>query len=154
MEQVQENNGLGENANKLPFQLEVNLLWYQRSSHELPRLVIPAPLLKEIFAHAHDDQGHQGIARSQGSISRTFYVFGLRHHLKTYIQHCHECQTRRTPRHRPYGSMQPILTPTKPFHTISIDFVLSLLETTSPYRFDSALTVTDKFFKAVIIIPG
>lgn len=40
-----------------------------------------------------------------------------------------------------------------PFHTISIDFILAL-PVSVPDRYDVALSVTDKFSKAITVIPG
>ncbi len=50
--------------------------------------------------------------------------------------------------------MQPILSPPRPFHTITIDFILALPVSKKPDEFDSILSVTDKFSKAVTFIPG
>ena len=40
-----------------------------------------------------------------------------------------------------------------PFHTIRIDFILAL-PISSPEQYNSILTVTDKFSKAKLLIPG
>ena len=48
--------------------------------------------------------------------------------------------------------MQPILSPLQPFHTITLDFILGLPTTVE--GFDTVMSVTDKFSKAVTFIPG
>lgn len=51
-----------------------------------------------------------------------------------------------------YGSLIPIDRPGVPFHTVAMDFIVSLPVTTS--GMDSLLTVTDKFSKRVLLLPG
>ena len=70
----------------------------------------------------------------------------------SYIRHCPHCQMNQTPRHRPYGSLQPIYIPSRPFHTLTIDFIVALPEAATGE--DCILTVTDKFSQAVTFIAG
>ena len=74
-------------------------------------------------------------------------------HFREYIKHCPDCQLMRTPRHPIHGSLQPILFPPRPFHTIAIDFILAL-PVSEGKEFDCVLSATDKFSKAIILIPG
>lgn len=48
--------------------------------------------------------------------------------------------------------MQPILSPLRPFHTITLDFILGLLSSVKAYN--TVMSVIDKFSKAVTFIPG
>ena len=72
--------------------------------------------------------------------------------LRKCLHHCPTCQLQMTPRHLPYGSLQQIILPPRPFYTITIDFILALL--TSSKGFDSAMLVTDKCSKQVTFIAG
>lgn len=49
--------------------------------------------------------------------------------------------------------MQPILTPSVPFHTITMDFVLALPKTHTPSEYDCLLTMTCKFSKKIALLP-
>ncbi|RDI80893.1 hypothetical protein Vi05172_g9104 [Venturia inaequalis] len=73
--------------------------------------------------------------------------------LKKYIDHCPDCLVNKTPRHLPYGELHPIVTKPAPFVTICIDFVTNLPPTTSA-AYDTLLTVTCKFSKTILLIPG
>ena len=53
---------------------------------------------------------------------------------------------------QPYRSLQPILVTARPFHTITIDFILALPRSTEDY--DCVLSITDEFSKAVTLLPG
>ena len=149
---IEDNRRLLEDAARLPFKMKRQLLYFDdvELGH---RLVIPQSLEKEIFAAAHDQNGHLGYGRTHERLSSHFYIFDMSKKLKTYLAHCPDCSSRRTPRHRPYGSLQPILTPSRPFHTLAIDFILAL-PISLPDRFDCAMTVTDKFSKAITILAG
>lgn len=153
LELLQDNGRLAENAATLPFVLHRRLLYFD--DRQLGRrLVIPSGTIEqEIFQAAHDQHGHPGFARTHERVTQGFYLFNLAKKLKEYVAHCPDCQARRTPRHRPFGSLQPIISPSQPFNTISLDFILAL-PTSVPDRFDCALTVTDKFSKGITIVPG
>jgi hypothetical protein len=109
---------LAKSNTKLPYE-EVNGLLYSISQDGTRRLCIPRPVLPQILKLAHGY--HRTIAELQAlSIPRLSRV------VRSYIDGCPECATYRTPRHKPYGSLQPILTPDIPFHSITLDFILGL----------------------------
>ncbi len=120
-------------------------------AYEPRRLCIPHPVVKDILDMAHGD-GHPGFARCYDRISSSWYIRGLSRYLRDYLKHCPECQVYQTRRHAPYGSLQPILTPPVPFHTISIDFILALPRSAEGYN--CAMSVSCKFSKRITLIPG
>ena len=55
------------------------------------------------------------------------------------------------PHHHPYGLLRPLPIPTKPWHSISLDFIADLRP---PSRgFDTILTVVDRFTKMAHFLP-
>ena len=98
--------------------------------------------------------GHPGYARTHKKLTEGLYIFGMATKLHEFIRHCPHCQLNQTPRHRPCGSLQPIYSPSRPFHTLTIDFILALPKSAAPEEFDRIMSVTDKFSKAVTHIPG
>jgi transposase InsO family protein len=50
----------------------------------------------------------------------------MRRHVRQYIRNCHTCQRSRTPRHRPSGVLRPLPIPSRPWSSISMDFVTGL----------------------------
>ena len=117
------------------------------------RLCIPKKLIQEVFKIAHDDAFHMGYHRTFHAITEGFYIRRLAHHLKQYIAFCPQCRLNHTARHAPYGSMAAITSPTLPFHTICMDFIVAL-PPSGGAKFNSILTVTDKFSKCKLLIPG
>lgn len=121
-------------------------------NHQNKRLVVPQNLVKELFEHAHDQLGHLGFERTRERLSRNFYLFDFTKSLKSYLWHCHNCRVNATPRYAPFGSLQPILTPLRLFHTIANYFILALPRTAN--RFDYVMAATEKLAKSISIIPG
>ena len=136
----------------LRFRVREGLIYYTNYDDGRERLCIPNALEKEIFELAHDRQHHGGFHRTYERIVGSVYLRHLPKHLRTYIEHCPECELNQTKRHKPYGSLIPIDIPGIPFHTIAMDFIVALPVTTD--NLDTLLTVTDKFSKRICLIPG
>ena len=130
------------------FELDPDGLMYNTST-EVRRLCIPLAVEQEVYRLVHDDAAHAGIHRCYNRLAETLYIPRLSRKLRRYIEHCPSCQLSQTKRHRPYGELVPIKSPPYPFHTIAIDFILGL-----PGEMDVILTVTDKFSRRVLTIPG
>ena len=134
------------------FKLRDELIYYT-SGEGRERLCIPASMEQDVFRIAHDLSSHGGFHRTYDRLVNSVYVRQLTKRLRTYIEHCPECQLNQTKRHSPYGSLQPIVTPSIPFHTLAMDFILAL-PPMGPDELDCALTVTCKFTKKVMAIAG
>ena len=74
--------------------------------------------------------------------------------LHEFIRHCPDCQMNQTPRHRPFGALQPIFSPARPFYILTVDFILALPKLQEPEEYDCIISVTCKFSKAVTFILG
>jgi transposase InsO family protein len=144
-----EKKGEGDRT-ELPYEIDDNLLYSTNHVGER-RLVIPDNMVKEVFKQAHDESNHAAFKRAFEKL-HGLTMRRMRHQLEAYIRGCPQCATHQTRRHKPYGDLQPILSPPIPFHTVSIDFILALPETEAGYN--AAVTMTDKFTKAVEIVPG
>ena len=134
------------------------LIFFEDATDQRLRLCIPFRHLKEVLRLAHDQENHYGIEKTYGKVITGFFAPHLFRQVKRYIAHCPKCAINRTLRHKPHGETQPIQTPPFPFHTIAIDFILGLPPSKKfghgNEEFNAAMTATDKFTKAVIILPG
>ena len=149
---VKANAELGDNAIRLSYKLINDLLYFDNAEIGM-RLCVPTRALKhEVFKLAHDEMGHPGYARTHEKLTRDIYIYNMSTKLHKYLRHCPHCQLHQTPRHSPYDSLQPIYTPSRSFHTITIDFILTLSKTPSDY--DNIMSVTEKASKAITLIPG
>ena len=142
-----------EKNHRTSFQMHGQLIFHVNSNTGKQRLCIPKSMMGEVFKIAHDNAFHMGYHRAFNTLSEGLYIRRLAHHLKQYIDCCPECRFNRTARHAPYGSMVAITSPAVPFHTICMDFIVAL-PPSGPRSFNSILTITDKFSKGKILIPG
>lgn len=127
------------------------LIFHRNKFSGVERLCIPQPLIKEVLAIAHGN-GHPGFERCYDTVAKSWYIHGLTKHLRKYIRHCPDCLVLQTRRHRPYGSLQPIESPSLPFDTLTLDFILAM--PLSEEGYDCSMTVSDKFSKRCTYIPG
>lgn len=122
---------------------------YFKEKNGAYRLWVPAKMRPEVMQYMHDKAGHPGFLRTYVSLRGSFWWTGFKGYVEEYVRTCHRCQMEKIRTKRPPGDMQPILSPSTPFHTISIDFVEKL----PPVRGMSRIaSVTCKFTKAVCLI--
>lgn len=150
---VRDNKALRENAAKLPYRVVNNLLYFDNDKRGL-RLCISSSMKEEVFKLAHDEMSHPDYARTHERLISNLYIFEIASKLHEFIRHCPHCQLNQTSRYKLYESLQPILTPFKSFHIIIINFILALPPTRLPKEFDCAISITDKFSKAVTFLSG
>ena len=127
------------------------LIYHVNDLTGLRRLCIPSSCVKDILDIAHDED-HPGFARCFEIIFRAWYVKRLIKQLRIYIRHCPQCLVLQIRRHSSYDDLQSIETPSIPFHTITLNFILALSLSTEDW--DTIMSVTDKFIKRVTMILG
>jgi len=104
---------------------------------------------------AHDMQAHPGVQNTFSSMRDHFYMPRMSAQVRSYVLACPECARKRTAHHKPYGFLQPIEAPVKPFDMITIDFITKLPASVfQGETYDAILTATDKVSRAVIFAPG
>ena len=64
--------------------------------------------------------------------------------VKEFVLSCDICSRSKTPRHRPYGLLQPLRIPRRPWSSVSMDFITDLPLSNS---FDSIFVVVDPLIK-------
>lgn len=85
--------------------------------------VIPSAMINEILVESHDSpiSGHLGFTRTYDKIRKRFYWKNMKKTIYNYVQTCHLCQTKKIPRRKPGGLLNPIAVPDKPFEVIGFD---------------------------------
>ena len=76
----------------LRFKLKDGLIYYINFDDGRERLCIPNSLEKEVFELAYDRQQHGGFHRTYDRIIGFIYMRHLSKHLRSYIEHCPECE--------------------------------------------------------------
>jgi hypothetical protein len=81
--------------------------------------------------HDHHDAllaRHPGRAQTLELISRNYYWPHQRQYVQRYVDNCDTCKRIKPIRHAPFGLLKPLQLPTRPWDSISMDFITGLPE--------------------------
>ncbi len=86
------------------------------------------PIRLKILRECHDNTlaGHFGIARTHELVLRTYWWPKMNKLLREYVKSCDTCARSKAPRHRPFGLLQPLSIPSRPWESIAMDFITDL----------------------------
>ena len=125
-------------------------MYYKNFEKEL-RFCISDNMTKKIFEQTYDQSGHSGFAAIHEKITEGLYIFKLSKKLRDYIKNCPQCELNQTFHHSFYKALQSIISFSKSFHIIMIDFIVTLSKS-KKNKFDCVISMIDKFSKTVIFI--
>src|ERR1700723_1157919 len=100
--------------------------------------------------HDHVLSGHYGQSKTMELVRRDYTWPHVQTFIKDYCKSCTTCARSKTLRQKPYGNLQQLPIPEKPWNLISIDFI-EHLPSSSGYM--SILVVIDRLTKQVIFMP-
>jgi hypothetical protein len=110
------------------------------------RIVVPEDeeLRSLLISEFHDSKyaGHFGMSRTRVAVGQMFWWKSLAGDVAKYVSTCVACQRNKARRHKPYGLLQPLPVPEKPWHTVTFDFIVKLPN-------DSICVFVDKLTKLV-----
>ena len=107
--------------------------------------------LQVICNHPDLAAGHFREARTSKLICHSFRWLGLQQMVKDYVASCAMCTCTKSPRHKPYRKLKQLLIPSRPWSSISMDFIEQL---PASKGFSAILVVIDHLTKQVIFIPS
>ena len=119
--------------------------WYIPDDPELR-----ARLLYEV--HDSPSGGHLGVKKTLHKLQRVCWWLGMRAEVTSYVHSCVECQRVKHSQQKPAGLLLPLPIPSRPYDTITMDFV-GPLPPSGERLYDYILTVVDKFSKRVNLLP-
>ncbi|GME32536.1 reverse transcriptase domain protein [Neofusicoccum parvum] len=119
---------------------------------------VPTKLCEALVKDLHKApaHGHQGIEKTIERITRNFYFPGLRRTVKAVISQCDLCLRSKASRHAPYGNLQPLAAPARPWQSITLDFITGLPGSKEPLtkvKYDSILVIVDRLTKYAYYLP-
>ncbi|KAJ3473163.1 hypothetical protein NLI96_g13105 [Meripilus lineatus] len=100
--------------------------------------------------HDHILSGHLGQSKTVGLVRREYDWPGLRRYVRDYIKSCTTCMQSKPQLHKPYGTLQQLPIPPRPWDSISMDFIEPLPTSAGS---DAILVVVDRLSKQGIFIP-
>jgi Integrase zinc binding domain len=145
---------LSDNILVRPWQLDDRGLLRHKGSVYVPE---DPTIRQEVIKANHDDSyaGHFGAARTIELVRRKYYWPLQVKDIREYVRGCDVCQRVKTPRHRPYGELQSLPVPKKPWEDISMDLITGLPPSTDRVAkpVDTILVIVDCFMKIAKYFP-
>jgi len=92
------------------------------------------------YHHDHVLAGHLGQNKTLELIRRHYTWPTIRNDIQKFCKSCVTCMRSKPQRHRPYGSLQQLPIPERPWNSISMDFIEKLPPSSS---FDTVLIIVD-----------
>jgi transposase InsO family protein len=117
-------------------------------------VAVPAALRAECIGWCHNPSfaGHFGRRKTLLQVQRHFWWPGnMRTDVVQFVSHCDSCQRTKPSNQPPAGKLQPLPIPSRPWESISMDFITSLPRTATGY--DTILVIVDRFTKMGIFVP-
>ena len=99
--------------------------------------------------HDHITAGHFGQNKTLELIRRDYTWPQLRLDVQNFVKSCTSCSRAKTPRHKPYGLLKQLPVPSRPWDSISMDFIEHLPASNG---FTSILVVVDCLSKQAVFI--
>ena len=128
---------------------EDGLLWTKGN-----RLFVPkaGELRRTLLRECHDTlwAGHPGWRRTYALVKQGYYWPQLLDDVMDYTRTCLTCQQDKTERQKIAGLLEPLPTPTRPWESVSLDFINGLPKIGD---FSSILLIIDRFSKYATFIP-
>jgi hypothetical protein len=87
------------------------------------------------------------MARTRAAVGRLFWWESLDKDVTKFVSTCVLCQRNKARCHKPYGLLQPLPVPVKPWHTVTFAFIVKLPKTSRGN--DSICVFVDKLTKMV-----
>lgn len=140
-------------------------LLYLKDNGGVLRLCIPRNLQGSYLQMAHDRHNHAGVERTYNRLRQNYFIKNMSKAIKEYVEHCPSCITNNTNRHKPYGTLHPVTSPSHPWELVTMDFVVALPPSSPTLHiwkdclpplplYDAVLTITDKFTKSIRLLAG
>ncbi|KAL1942197.1 hypothetical protein VTO73DRAFT_6261 [Trametes versicolor] len=115
-------------------------------------LYIPLSMRTDILRSRHDSPlaGHPGRRRTLTSVKRDYSWPGITTYVRKYVASCDVCGRIKIPRHKPFGILQPLDIPLRPWQGLTMDFIVKLPRS---HGYDSIWVVCDRLTRYAHFIP-
>ncbi|RAR00628.1 reverse transcriptase domain protein [Stemphylium lycopersici] len=111
-------------------------------------------LIKEL--HESPEYGHAATEEMVRRLAKVFAIPRLRAQVQNILGNCLACHQNKPKRHKPYGLLQPLQPPERPWTSVTMDFIAKLpksLEPGSNRLCDTILVIVDRLTKATKFVP-
>ncbi|KAJ1573733.1 hypothetical protein NDA15_002600 [Ustilago hordei] len=149
---------LQEIHRKKPFEVRDDLWYSGGSAKEVDGQSLSVEHLRfMVMTQCHDGitAGHVGRDATIKAAQRHYWWPNMTAWIADYVASCPVCARYKAPRHHPYGLLQPLATPDRPWGSISLDFIEGLPPSKKydSKTYDSILVIVDRLTKFAILAP-
>ena len=122
----------------------------------IPKLVIDGRNVREhLIEQVHSLLAHLGTAKTLTYLREHLWWKDLATDVRKYCESCATCKRSKPSNQRPYGLLNPLDVPSKPWESIGIDFVGPLpLSKDRDGEYNSITVVIDRLTGMVHLVPG
>ena len=120
--------------------------------HFRKKIIVPSSLKASILYSFHDTptNGHQGVDKTLEKLKRFYWWPNMKNDVTNYISSCKTCGMNKIRRHKPYGFIQPLPVPNKPWEIIGVDFIVYI---PNSQNCTCIMVVSDHLTKMIHLIP-
>ena len=131
------------------FWIEDDLLWTKGNRLYVPKA---GDLRKMLLRECHDTMwaGHPGWQRTHALLKQGYYWPQMRDDVEGYTRTCLICQQDKVERRKTPGLLEPLPVPSRPWESVSLDFITSLPKTGD---LTGILVIIDRFSKYATFVP-
>jgi hypothetical protein len=106
----------------------------------------------QVLQHRHDARlaGHFGIRKTADLVARDYWWPQQWKFVRDFVRSCDTCARSKAPRHRPYGFLQPLPIPFRPWASLTMDFITDLPLSDG---FDTIMVIVERMTKMSHFIP-
>ncbi|USP73296.1 Reverse Transcriptase [Curvularia clavata] len=139
-------------------QKELNGLQNKGEPRNESRPYVPTHMRKDLIKELHESReyGHASIDEMVRRLNKAFYMPRLRAQVQEVVGNCVACHQNKPKRHKPYGLLQPLPPPTRPWSSVTMDFIVKLpksLEPGSARLCDTILVIMCRQTKGAKFVP-
>jgi hypothetical protein len=105
-------------------------------------------LIREL--HESPEYGHASLEEMVRRLAKVFAIPRLRTRVQETLGNCLACQQNKPKRHKPYGLLQPLQPPQRPWTSVTMDFIVKLPKSREPGSArlcDTILVIVDRLTK-------
>jgi len=120
--------------------------------HFQKKIIVPSTLKAQLLYNYHDTptNGHQGVSKTLEKLQRFYWWPNMRNDVTNYVHSCTVCGKNKVRRHKPYGKIQPLPVPNRPWEIIGVDFIVYL---PNSQNHTCIMVVVDHLTKMLHLVP-
>jgi len=137
---------------------------WSKSDHESSvkatedRPFVAPELRNQLVRELHESRmyGHPGLEEMVRRISNNYTMPNVRRTVQKAIGDCLACSKNKPKRHKPYGLLQPLEPPARPWISVTMDFIVKLPKSREPGSArlcDSILVIVERLTKYSYFVP-